>query len=142
MMKWQSMILPKFISPIPGETAVAETHPSHWNYFGTIVVGIILIPLFGVGLVFLIWEYICVRTTCYVATNARVISKTGWLNTQQTEVRIEDIRGVNVNRTFIQRILGIGDVAIGTSATEGTEIVMRGVVAPEDFIRLVNEQRR
>lgn len=135
------MTLPEFVSPLAGEMGIAETHPSHWKYLGTIALGILLTPLV-VGLLILWWEYICVKKTCYVVTNARVISKTGWLNTQLVEVRISDIRGVNVNRTLMQRILGIGDIAIGTSATEGTEIVMKGVVDPENFVRHVNEQRR
>ena len=135
------MTLPSFISPLPGERAVAETHPSYWNYHGAIIVGILLLPVFGVGLAFLAWVRICVQTTCYVATTARVVAKSGWLNTRQTEVRIVDIRGVNVRRSLIQRILGIGDVAIGTAATDRTEIVMHGIVDPEEFVRQVNAQR-
>ena len=135
------MTMPKFISPLSGEIMVAETHPSYWNYLGEIFAGVLLAPVLGVGLIFLAWVYICVKTTCYVATNSRVIAKTGWLNTKQVEVRIVDIRGVNVNRTFVQRLLGIGDIGIGTAATEGTEIVMRGVVEPEDFVKKVNAQR-
>lgn len=136
------MTLPTFISPMTGETAVAETHPSHWNYFGTILLGILLIPLFGIGLFILLWEHINVKSTCYVATSARIVAKTGWLNTRQVEVRIGDIRGVSVNRSLKQRILGIGDIAVGTSATDGVEIVMRGVVDPEGFVRHVNAQRQ
>lgn len=136
------MTLPAFISPMPGEIAVVETHPSHWNYLGTILLGILLIPVLGIGLIVLLWEWIAVRSACYVATNTRIVAKTGWLNTRQIEVRIDDIRGISVKRTLMQRILGIGDVAVGTSATEGVEIVMRGVVNPEEFVRNVNKQRQ
>lgn len=135
------MTLPDFVSPLEGETGMAETHPSYWNYFWTIVLGVLLTPLVGVGLLFLAWACICVKTTSYIATSARVIAKTGWLNIHQTEVRIEDIRAVNVKRSFMQRILGIGDVAIGTAATEGAEIVMRSVVDPDGFVAQVNACR-
>lgn len=133
--------MPKFMIPLPGETLVAQTHPSWWKHFGTVFLGILLTPVVGIGLFMLLWVLICVKTTCYVATNARVVSKTGWLNTKQTEVRIADIRGVDIKRTFLQRILGIGDIEIGSAATEGAEIVMRGVVDPEGFVRAVNAQR-
>lgn len=135
------MTLPDFISPLAGETGMAETHPSCWNYFGTIVLGVLLIPVAGAGLLFLAWVCICVKTTCYIATDARVVAKTGWLNIHQTEVRIEDIRAVNVKKTLMQRILGIGDISIGTAATEGAEIVMRGVVDPDGFVSRVNSCR-
>lgn len=136
------MDMPGFVSPMSGETPVAVTHPSWWNYFGTVVVGVLLIAAFGLGLLVLLWVHVCVKTTCAVATSKRVIVKSGWLNTRQTEVRIEDIRGVNLSRTIWQRIFGIGDIAIGTAATEGAEIVMKGVTDPEAFVAAVNAQRR
>lgn len=134
--------MPTFIIPMRGEVMVVQTRPSAWNYLATIVVGVLLLPLFGVGLLFLAWVYVCIKTTCYVATNMRVICKTGWLNIQTTEVWIADIRGVNVTRNLMQRIIGTGDIAIGTAATEKAEITIQGVVAPEDFVAKVNAQRR
>ena len=38
------MTLPSFISPLPGERAVAETHPSYWNYHGMIILGVLSWP--------------------------------------------------------------------------------------------------
>lgn len=134
--------MPKFIIPMPGETVVAQTRPSVWNYFGEILAGILLFPLFGVGLLFLAWAYIYIKTTCYVATNMRVVCKTGWLNIQKTDIRIGDIRGINVTRSLMQRIIGTGDIAISTAATEKAEITMRGVVDPEGFVSQVNAQRK
>ena len=136
------MTMPSFVSPVAGEVAVTETHPSWWNHFGSVVMGVLLTPVVGIGLLILLWTRICIKTTCYVVTNARVIAKTGWLNTKQIEVRIEDIRAVNFERTFWQRIFGIGDIAIGTSATAGAEIVMEGVTDPEEFVAAINAQRR
>ena len=94
----------------------------------------------GLGLLVLLCTRICVKKTCYVVTNFRVIAKTGWLNTKQTQIRIADIRGVNINCTFSQRIHGIGEVAIGTAATGGAEIVMRGVLDPKTFVTAINSQ--
>ena len=135
------MEMPKFVSPIAGEVMVAETHPSRWNYFGSIVMGILFIPLL-VGVVILWWIHICIKSSCYVATNMRVIAKTGWLNTKQVEVRIADIRSVNLERTFRQRLFGTGDIAINTAATAGSEIVMLGVTDPEQFVNMINAQRK
>lgn len=72
----------------------------------------------------------------------RVVCKTGWLNIQKTDIRIGDIRGINVTRSLMQRIIGTGDIAISTAATEKAEITMRGVVDPEGFVSQVNAQRK
>ena len=135
------MKMPSFVSPMSGEELVAETKPTYWNYAGSILLGLVLLAFMGVGLLVWLWVLIEVETTHYLATNRRVVAKTGWLSTKLTEVMISDIRGINCNRTLWQRIIGAGDIAIGTAATEGVEIVMRGVVSPDDFIKAINAQR-
>lgn len=49
---------------------------------------------------------------------------------RQPRLRFEDIRGVEPEQTIWQRMLNIGDVAIGSAMTEGVEILMRGVADP------------
>ena len=116
------------------------THPSAWNYFWTIVFGVILIPVL-VGLVMLLYVYVMLKTTAFVVTDKRVVAKTGVFSVNMSEVRIEDIRGVNLRQSLWQRIIGAGTVFIGTAATGGAEIVMNGVVSPKQVVASVNAQR-
>jgi hypothetical protein len=46
-------------------------------------------------------------------------------------VRFEDIRAVNVVQDFWGRILGYGDILVGTSAQLGNEIIISGVKHPD-----------
>ena len=62
-----------------------------------------------------------------IITTKRVVVKTGWLNIEQTEIWIKDMRGVNLKKDFWQRLIGTASITIGTAATAGIEIEMRGL---------------
>jgi len=52
------------------------------------------------------------------------------LQTRVTRIRFEDVRVIEVHQSIFQRILGIGQVDIGTAATAEVEIMMYGVLRP------------
>ena len=137
-----SKTFPTFVSPMQGESLVLVAHPSAMNYLWVIVLGVLLIPVIFIGVVMLLYAYINIKTTCFVITNKRVITKTGLLRISQSEVRIDDVRGVNLQRDLWQRIIGTGNVTIGTAATGGAEIVMSGVGNPNHVVEAVNSQRK
>ncbi|MBQ6247885.1 MAG: PH domain-containing protein [Kiritimatiellae bacterium] len=74
-------------------------------------------------------------------TDRRVIVKTGWLSKHQTEVRIKDIRGVALEASIWERIIGTGSIAIGTAATAKAEIKMFGIKKPQEIVNMINEMR-
>ena len=132
---------PGFVSPMQGETPVLIAHPSAMNYIWFIVFGVLLIPLFLIGVVMILYAYINIKTTCYVVTNRRVVVKTGLLSIRQSEIRVVDIRGVNLQRGLWQRMIGTGNITIGTAATGGAEIVMIGIGNPNHVVEAINAQR-
>ena len=132
---------PRFVRPMQGESIVLIAHPSSMNYVWWIVFGVLLIPFLLVGVAMLVYVYITLKTTCYVVTNKRVVAKVGWLNVKQSEVRIDDIRAVNLKLDLWQRIIGTGDITIGTAATGGAEIVMVGIGNPSHVVEAINAQR-
>ena len=62
------------------------------------------------------------------------------LKLRQPRLRFEDIRGVEPEQTIWQRILNIGDVAIGSAMTDGVEILMQGVGDPRAVQLLVSSE--
>ena len=111
---------------VKDEKEVLVCHPSTIYYLLDIIFGILLIPLI-VGIFLLISALINIYCTTYILTTKRIIVKTGWLNKNQKVIWIKDMRAVNLNQSFWERIVGTGSVDIGTAATSGTEIQIRGV---------------
>ncbi|MEY4080441.1 MAG: hypothetical protein RL430_871 [Actinomycetota bacterium] len=124
------------------ENIILDMHP-HWWFYGpqavsTVVVGILGlwilgrfdgIPLMLLGYTalagilvsggWLIVEIIKWRTTSFVVTNYRVISRAGTLSRHGIEIPLDKVNNVNFRQSIFQRLLGMGDLEIdsGESAT-------------------------
>ena len=70
-----------------------------------------------------------------------VVSSIGIISRNSTQVRIADIRGMSVRQSLLGRLIGIGDVTIGTAATGDAEIVMRGVRNPAGIVSAIDGLR-
>lgn len=123
------------------EDPVDIFHPSGRYYFWEIVFGIITVPIL-IGVVILLWVLIKVKTSAYELTTRRIIVSRGLFSKVRNEIWIKDMRGVNLVQSFWQRILGIGNIAIGTAATAETEIYLIGIANPNEVIGKINSLRK
>jgi uncharacterized membrane protein YdbT with pleckstrin-like domain len=58
-----------------------------------------------------------------------------------TRVRHEDIRSIETDQSLLERFLDIGTVAVGTAATSGIEIALRGVDSPKKLQQFLQAER-
>ena len=126
---------------IAQEETILLCHPSMKNYFWWTVLGILAIPLL-IGIIILAVIWFKMQFTVYQITNLRIVVTQGWIARTRHEIWIEDMREANLSQTFWQRLLNIGDISIGTSATAGTEICMEGISKPQHIVDTVNSLRR
>ncbi|MCA9200721.1 MAG: PH domain-containing protein [Planctomycetales bacterium] len=68
----------------------------------------------------------------------------GLLSLSKKDVRIdfEDLRGIEVDRSLIGRILNVGDVKIGSAMTAEVEVVFSGVFDPSKYRNMVDQKKR
>ena len=142
----------------PREKILLSCHPAwinvvFWLLFSGILFVMALVALFTLssemaGIVFTFSVLFAVNACIlhygsnYIITNKRVIVRKGLLSTRQDEVWIADMRGMSLNVALWQKIVGTGDVLLGTAATAGTEIVIRGISNPQHALDLINKNRR
>jgi|GEM_PF-1453908 len=122
------------------ERRVNVYHPSAMNYFWSIILGIILLPVV-IGPFILLYILIDIKCTSYELTTHRIIIRKGWIAKEQNEIWIKDMRAVNLVQSIWQRIFGIGDIAIGTAASAGTEINIAGIADPAAVVSEINGLR-
>ena len=69
--------------------------------------------------------------------------KNGLLSLTYNETVIEygDVRTINVIQSFWGRVLNYGTLEIGTAAQEDSELVLTGVISPEELSDLVDRLR-
>jgi len=89
--------------------------------------------IIGLGLIFTFSAVLKKMSFKFIVTNKRVIEKKGIISKRTQEIELKDIKGINLNQTIMQRILRIGDIEMGSSATGGLEVNFKGIKNPEEI---------
>ncbi len=125
------------------ERTIWEGHPSALSYLAYWVLGVLLLPAFGVGLIVLIYAILDQKTKVFTHTSKRVISKSGIISRTIHEVTLTDIRSIYMRQNLEERLFGLGTVEIGSAGTAGIEVKFSGIANPaevRDQIRQSKDQ--
>ena len=99
--------------------------------------------LTGVGIILILLPWwLLASNTRLIVTNERVTFKTGILAKNIREIFLSDVRSIQIDQTFQQRIFNTGKVEISSSATADAEISISGIPNPYEVKRLIDEYRR
>ncbi len=155
-------------TPTPTETHHAEEilwtgRRSHWFYLGYWLLGFAVAAGLAVGLYYYHdrtgfiqwrpWMYAVAVVPVLIAavavafargnrryriTNRRVISETGRVVRDSNELRIQDIRSINVLKSGFTGLMGIGKVEFSSAATDDADVIfyeIGGVDTVRDLVR-------
>ena len=84
---------------------------SAWGFFWPIFFGLLLLPVFGLGLLIWLWAWITYRSTELAVTNKRIIVKTGFIQRNTIEMFHEKVESIHID----QGVLG-GMTVVDTGA--------------------------
>ena len=123
------------------EIVYYEENPSMFRNHPVGFIGTCLLCLVVVGLiVFLIWWLKCKGTTLTV-TNDRTRLRRGILSKSVTEVWHKDVRNVQLDQSFFQRIFDVGTLGISSAGQSGVEIAVSGIPDPDGVKELIDKHR-
>ncbi len=123
------------------EVVYYEENPSMFRNQPVWFVLTCILCLVGVGLIiFLVWWIKCKGTTLTV-TSDRTSLRKGILSKSITEVWHKDVRNVQLNQTFFQRIFDVGTLGISSSGQSGIEIAVSGMPDPDGVKDLIDKHR-
>ena len=88
-------------------------------------IGFGVLALVGV-IWFCVWKVQSWTTTLIITTKRTTLRK-GILSRSQREVLHDRVQDVQVNQTFLDRMLGVGSLGLSTSSDEGVEITVADV---------------
>jgi uncharacterized membrane protein YdbT with pleckstrin-like domain len=117
-----------------------QGHPSHWRYFGWWVLGLLL-ALVLVGFFIIWWILVDRARRTYTVAPGRVIVEWGWFVKNSREIRIQDIRSIEVTKRGLTGMLGVGDVEFSSAAREDAEVVFHAIAGVERVRDLVRGQQ-
>ena len=103
-------------SLIEGERLLHRARLSWWSQIGLLILGLVLLVVV-VGLFFLIWAWVNIRSTEIAITNRRIIAKFGFIRRSTVEINLEKVEALRVEQTFMGRILNYGTIYISGAGT-------------------------
>ena len=111
------------------------THP-FWFIFWCILC------LALIGLIVLFFWHLQISRTRLTIKGQRILYRAGAVSTREIDIRVNDVRDIEITRTLRQRLVGSGTLALSTSGESGLEIVIDGLKHPERVREIINALRR
>jgi uncharacterized membrane protein YdbT with pleckstrin-like domain len=125
-----------------GEEVIIDTHP-HWWIFAGVVARLVLaiviavagaiafdgnavVNYIGIALILftagnLAWVYIKWRTTDFVLTTDRLVTRSGIFSRQTREIPLERINDLACHQSLFERLIHAGDLMIESAGERGQE---------------------
>ena len=94
--------------------------------------GLLLLALFVIG-----WIYLDRSRRRYAVTNRRVSVEYGIIGKRSNEVRVQDIRSINLRKTGLSGLLGVGTVEFSSAATDDADVIFWNTAEAEKVRDLV-----
>ncbi len=114
-----------------GETIEYEAQVSMWSMLPLFLLGLVLLPVFGLGLLFLVAALIQYKTTELAITNKKIIAKFGLIKRESIELLLPKIESIQVNQSFLGRILNYGSIV--ASGAGNPQAPVPGITNPMKF---------
>ncbi len=116
---------------VKDERIVHLGHISLWALWHLIALGVVLLPAFGLGLIFLVLAYVKYRTPELAITNKRVIVKTGFIRRSTIEININKVESLQVDQGVLGRMFNFGTLIISGAGTPQAPVA--GISRPMEF---------
>ena len=103
-------------SLVEGETLIHRARVSWWSQFWLVFLGILTL-IAVVGVVFLVWAWIRVRSTELAITSRRIIAKFGFVKRHTVEINLDKVESLKVEQGVWGRFLNFGTIFISGSGS-------------------------
>ncbi|HZO82346.1 MAG TPA: PH domain-containing protein [Candidatus Binataceae bacterium] len=141
------------------EYALMRVKPSWWHFAGAIVfasafivagiainlaqvsdwrVGAVLI---AAGIARLALAGLERQSISWSLTSERLIERTGLFSSRRREMELGDIRSVEIDRRFSQRLLGVGSVTVASAASADFTIRLEDIADPDGVAETLRRAR-
>jgi uncharacterized membrane protein YdbT with pleckstrin-like domain len=116
---------------VKDERLVHVGHISLWSLWHLLAAGLVLLPLFGAGLILLAIAFVRYRSFELGVTTKRVIVKRGFVSRQTIEMNLSKVESIQVEQSALGRLFNFGTLIVaGTGASHAP---MTGIAEPMAF---------
>ena len=116
---------------VKDEKIVHLGHISLWSLWHLFALGLLLLPVFGLGLIFWVLAYVRYKTTELAITTKRVIVKHGFIRRRTVEININKVESIQVDQEILGRMFNFGTLVIAGAGDPQAPIA--GISSPMAF---------
>jgi uncharacterized membrane protein YdbT with pleckstrin-like domain len=116
-----------------GERVQYEAKVSIWSMLPLLILGGILLPLYGFGLLFWLIAYLRYISTELAITNKKIIAKFGFIKRNTIEILLPKVQTIEVHQTLFGRMLNYGSIIVTTGGGLSTAAPVPGISDPIHF---------
>ena len=117
--------------PTPAEEQpIFELKPAGRAFLGLWFWGLVLLPVFGLGLLLWLRGWYLVASTSYRLTTQRLFRQRGLVAKNLEEVELFRVKDVTINQGFFQRLLGVGSVVVLSTDDTTPRLELAGIHDP------------
>ncbi len=116
-----------------GENVIYQARVSFWSMLPYFVVGLLLLPLYGLGLLFWLAAVIRYKCTELAITNKKIIAKFGFIHRATIELLLPKVESIQVKQSLFGRILNYGSIIV--SGAGNPQAPVPGISDPIQFRR-------
>lgn len=116
---------------VQDERIVHTGHISLWALWHLLAAGIVLLPVFGLGLVFLAIAYVRYKSVELAVTSKRIIVKHGFVRRRTIEINLNKAESFQVDQGVLGRMFNFGSLLI--SGTGTSHAPLDGIAEPMAF---------
>jgi len=98
-------------------------------------------PLTVGGIGFIVWWWLDRLSTSFEITTKRTIMHRGFFSKSSSEVVHDNIRNIQIDQTFLQRLTNVGRVGISSSGQDGVEIQVNHLANPNKLREVIDLYR-
>ena len=116
---------------VKDEKIVHVGHISLWSLWHLIAGGIVLLPAFGIGLIFLVIAYVRYKSVELAVTTKRIMVKHGFIRRQTVEINLNKVESIQVEQGVLGRLFNFGTLIV--SGTGASHAPLTGIAEPMGF---------
>jgi uncharacterized membrane protein YdbT with pleckstrin-like domain len=127
------------------EKLIFKGSPSQVTNIGFYILCVILLPVFGLGLILFLVRFLKTKFTKYEITKERIIEQTGVLSRKTDETELYRVKDIRLDEPFFLRMFGLSTILLVTSDKSSPLIKIHGVENGSDLrkeLRTSVEARR
>jgi len=104
---------------------------SLWSLWHLFALGLLLLPVFALGLIFWLLAYVRYKTTELAITTKRVIVKHGFIRRRTVEININKVESIQVDQEILGRMFNFGTLVVAGAGDPQAPIA--GISSPMAF---------